>query len=65
MRNYLSTGFKPARGGGYWHILLAVHRRWRLAFVRPPMKPEYRRLYIGPLEIEWSQPARQPEGGGA
>lgn len=35
------------------HILIALHRRWRLAFVKPPGKPGYRRLYVGPLEIEW------------
>ncbi|WP_156912305.1 hypothetical protein [Roseibium algicola] len=51
---YVSTGFKQKSSGGFWHLLFALHRRWRLAFVRPDGKPEYRRLYVGPLEIEWS-----------
>lgn len=54
-RQYISTGFRARRGGGWWHVLIAVHRRWRLAFVRPHSKPGYRRLYVGPLEIEWSR----------
>lgn len=33
-------------------LLFALHRRWRLDFVRPPAKPGYRRWYVGPLEIE-------------
>jgi hypothetical protein len=53
-RYFISTGFQRRRHGGFWHLLVAVHRRWRLAFVRPHSKPHYRRLYIGPLEIEWS-----------
>jgi hypothetical protein len=37
------------------HILAALHRRWRFEFVVPPGKLGfYRRLYVGPLEIEWS-----------
>lgn len=53
-RYYVSTGFKPSNTGGHWHFLIAVHLRWRWAFVRPDAKPEYRRLYVGPLEFEWS-----------
>ncbi len=52
---YISTGFRRRKHGGYWHALLAAHRRWRLAFVTPTAKPEYRRVYIGPIEIEWSR----------
>lgn len=52
-RYYISSGFRRC-SVGWWHILLAVHRRWRFAFVQPSAKPEYRRLYIGPLEVEWS-----------
>ena len=55
-KHYVSTGLRPARGGGFWHLLVAVHGRWRFAFIRPAMKPNYRRLYIGPIEIEWSRP---------
>lgn len=51
---FVSTGFRR-RAGGWWHLLLAVHRRWRVDFVTPPAKPGYRRLYVGPFEIEWSQ----------
>ena len=50
---FVSTGFRR-RPGGWWHLLLAVHREWRASFVKPAAKPKYRRLYIGPLEIEWS-----------
>lgn len=52
---FLSTGFQPGRTGGWWHLLVAVHRRWQLRFVRPGGKPSYRRLYLGPFEIEWSK----------
>lgn len=34
------------------HLLVALHRRWRFDFVRPPGKPGYARLYVGPVEIE-------------
>lgn len=51
---WISTGFvRTCRGD--WHILVAVHRRWRLDYLTPFGKPEYRRLYIGPLEFEWSR----------
>lgn len=53
-RTYISTGFRRTRGDVLWHVLGALHRRWRLAFVRPPGKPGYRRIYVGPVEIEWS-----------
>lgn len=53
-RIFVSTGFY--RFGTNWrHLLVALHRRWRLDYVRPVAKPDYRRLYIGPLEIEWSK----------
>lgn len=35
---------------GRWTIALRL--RWRFAFVRPPSKPGYKRLYVGPLEVE-------------
>lgn len=54
-RYFLSTGFVQSRRGD-WHLLVAVHRRWRLDFVRPAAKPGYCRLYLGPIEIEWSRP---------
>ena len=48
--------FDDRRGNG-WHIsagswTFAVRRRWRIYFVRPPGKPGYSRLYVGPFEIE-------------
>lgn len=36
------------------HLLLALRWRWHLYFVRPAAKPHYHRLYLGPVEIEWS-----------
>jgi len=52
-RLFISTRFY--RSGTTWrHYLVALHRRWRIAYVRPAGKPNYRRLYIGPVEIEWS-----------
>lgn len=53
-RFFISTGFYRPDAG---HLLFALHRRWRFDYVRPAAKPDYRRLYIGPLEIEWSNPA--------
>jgi hypothetical protein len=53
-KNFITTGFQRRSGGGFWHLLIAVHRSWRVDFVKPPAKPGYRRLYIGPIEIEWS-----------
>jgi len=38
---------------GQRHLLFALHSRWRLRFTRPSGKPGYRRLFVGPLEIEW------------
>ena len=52
-RFFLSTGFRRS-SRGWWHVLVAVHRRWRLDFVRPEGKPDYRRIYLGPVEVEWS-----------
>lgn len=51
---FVSTGFYQSEGS-WRHNLVALHRRWRFAFVRPAAKPNYRRLYIGPVEIEWSK----------
>lgn len=59
-RFFLSTGFYQS---GTRHLLFALHRRWRLAFVRPAAKPDYRRLYLGPLEIEWSRTPTIATGG--
>ena len=36
--------------GRRWTV--SLRWRWRIAFVRPPAKPGYSRLYVGPLEIE-------------
>jgi hypothetical protein len=53
---FVSTGIREHRRGGWWHVLVAVHRRWRIDFIKVMAKPEYRRLFIGPIEIEWSWP---------
>ncbi len=53
-RYFISTGFLRHRNGGFWHLLVAFRWGWRFAFIRPSSKPHYRRLYIGPVEIEWS-----------
>jgi hypothetical protein len=46
------------------HLLVALHRRWRFDFVRPPGKPGYARLYVGPLEIErGAYGVALPDGG--
>lgn len=53
-RTFISTGFY--RSGAHWrHVLAALHWRWRFDFVRPAAKSDYCRLYVGPLEIEWSK----------
>lgn len=56
-RYFISTGFRDAKSG---HCLVALHKQWRLSFVRPHGKPGYRRLYIGPFEIEWSRRDENP-----
>jgi hypothetical protein len=53
-KNYISTGYLRKAAGGWWHLLVAVHRRWRLDFVRLEYPDARRRLYVGPFEIEWS-----------
>lgn len=41
--------------GAYsWHVTFALHKGLNLGFVIPPGNPFYRRLYFGPVEIEWS-----------
>lgn len=50
---YITTGFIKS-GRWYWHLLGAVHRRWRLSLVRPGWRPGYKRIYLGPFEIEFS-----------
>jgi hypothetical protein len=52
---FVSTGIRQRRSGRWWHVLVAVHRKWRVDFVRVAMKPGYSRLYLGPVEIEWSR----------
>jgi hypothetical protein len=51
---YISTGFR-GRPGAWRHVLIALRWPMRFAYVRPDAKPEYRRVYIGPVEIEWSR----------
>ena len=41
--------------GSRW--LIAFRWRWRFAFVCPPAKPGYSRLYLGPFEFEYRKPA--------
>jgi len=52
----LSSFIDEYRGNGFllsgrnWSI--ALRWRWHFYFVRPPAKPGYSRLYIGPFEFE-------------
>ncbi|SOC45714.1 hypothetical protein SAMN05892877_117103 [Rhizobium subbaraonis] len=48
--------------GEVGHVLFAARWAWRFDYVHLPVKP-YRRLYVGPFEVEWSSPAthRTPE----
>lgn len=46
--NYRGNGMFIA----FHRFTLALRWRWHFYSVRPPGKPGYRRLYIGPLEIE-------------
>lgn len=50
---FISTGYKEYEGN-LWHILFALHKEFKIAFVKPESKPNYRRIYIGWLEIEYS-----------
>jgi hypothetical protein len=34
------------------HVLLSLHKKWRLKVVHLKYKCGYTRIYIGPLEIE-------------
>lgn len=52
-RWFISTGFRRAKRH-WWRGEIAVHRRWRLAFVRPWWSTCTWRLYVGPIEIGWS-----------
>ena len=49
--------FDYYRGDGYYiafkNLTFAVRFKWYFDFVRPPVKPGYWRLYIGPFEIEY------------
>lgn len=44
------------RGNGVFvafsRVTIGLRRRWHFYVMRPPGKPGYHRLYIGPLEIE-------------
>lgn len=56
------TMYDPWNGDGWFialsttngHFTFAVRYRWHLRYVKPPGKPGYRRVYIGPFEFEWS-----------
>jgi len=37
-------------------VTFALRWRWHFYVVRPPMKPGYLRMYLGPLEIEHRKP---------
>lgn len=56
------------RGNGvfvaFWRITLALRWRWHCYAVKPPGKPGYRRLYVGPLEIETRPTQPSKDGGG-
>ena len=58
------------RGVGYFvsfgrpgrHVLLAVRNRMRFALLRVAAKIDYRRLYIGPFEIEVARMRHNDQG---
>ena len=37
------------------HFTFGIRVRWHFRFTKPPGKPNYTRLYLGPLEFEWSR----------
>lgn len=42
-------------GHGGHHLMLCLNPfSWRLDLIDVVGKPGYRRLYLGPLEVEWS-----------
>lgn len=51
---YVSFQFK--KGG---HLLFALRKQWHWYFVKPHGKPGYKRMYLGPLEIEWFRARRK------
>lgn len=61
---FISTGFMTNKRGVTRHFLVQWHSRWRFDFRKPGGKPGYKRLYVGPLEFEWSKfrlpPSPQP-----
>jgi hypothetical protein len=50
--NGIFASFRPSFGPQ--HVTLCLRWRWHLYFIKPASKTHYRRLYLGPLEIEWS-----------
>lgn len=56
-----SGRFNNIRGQGVFlsfigenrHLLFALRNRCYLAYVEPAANLQYRRLFVGPLEIEW------------
>ena len=40
--------------GRNWTV--ALRNRWHIGFIKPPGKPGYSRLYIGPIELEYRKP---------
>jgi hypothetical protein len=48
---------------GQW--LVALRWRWHFHFVRPPARPGYTRLYIGPLEVEHRKAGNREQPPGA
>jgi hypothetical protein len=56
-KGFISTGFVKGKRT-WWHVLVSVGVRWKFYFIKPPGKPSYRRLYVGPFELEWSRSPR-------
>ncbi|WVH13939.1 hypothetical protein CASP1_00016 [Alcaligenes phage CASP1] len=52
------------RGNGvfisFWRVLIALRWRWHLDYIRPSGKPGYRRLYVGPVELEIRPSSKEP-----
>lgn len=51
---YRGNGVFFATGKGRRHVLLAVRKTLNFGFRIPNGKPDFRRLYLGLLEIQYS-----------
>lgn len=53
------------RGNGvfisFWRVTIALRWRWHFDYVKLFWKPGYRRLYVGPVELEIRPPRKEPD----